>query len=795
MKNDLLATCLLAATTAAVAQTTDPATTKQEKTDIGRVSASGASNANPVETPSATGVTRKEIGGGLMVDENVSKSKSSVTRDFIQKQAPTADVFQLIRYSPGANSATSDAWGLSPGVLSVRGMDGTQMGFNFEGMPLNVASNWSVFPGQYIDTENTDVVTLNQGSADLASPNVTATGGIVDLFLHTPSKKAGGLFTSSVGSHNARRNFLRLETGEISDTGFRAFVSVSQIDADHFRGPGHDTKQHVAFGAVQEWGGGSRTKFALTYSKFDRATYRNPTLAQWRQGGIDGAQTNYDKTYTPGSTNYYKMFENPWENLLVSVPTELRVNDKLTVNVTPYLYYGYGGSGSVTRSISEPSVGFGNTVSAVDLNGNGTTTDNNVLIYNPILEKNIRTGMTVKGTYQMDNHTLVAGVWAQHSRDQLYRPYSRMNADGTPVDKNGESALIRNADGEVINGWNQDTHDNFYSFFVGDTISLMEDRLAIDVGVKQLWLERVGINRVPSTVTRTSAEDNPTIPTLAVRYKLDEVNSVFASVSKGFRILPAGALYPRYNASTGAVSTREKPDQPSEESVALELGYRYQGPLVSLTATAFNYEFKNRQISSTVCDGGACISEPINGGKQKAYGLDFEAGLRPYKHFRPYVSFEILRTEIESDIAVSNGVVNDFLPTSGKEAVRAPRFQGALAVDYDDGVFFGNVGLKYVGKQYSTFMNDQEIPSYTTVDIGMGYRFIGATGSRFTKPELRLNLLNVTDRKYLSGVNGVATHSVTTTAVNGTTILAPTSGPNYLIANPFTAMLTFAVGF
>lgn len=787
MKNDLIATCLVAVAATASAQTADTVSAQQDKTDIGRVSASGASNANPIDTPSATGVTRKEIGGGLMVDENVSKSKSSVTRDFIQKQQPTADVFQLLKYTPGSNAATSDAWGLSPGVLSVRGMDGTQMGFNFEGMPLSVASNWSVFPGQYIDTENTDVVTLNQGSADLSSPNVTATGGIVDLFLHTPSKKPGGLLTMSVGSDNARRVFIRGETGEIGDSGLRAFGSISQIDADHFRGPGHDQKLHMALGAVQEWGGGSRTKLALTYSKFDRDIYKNPTLAQWKADGLDGATTNYDSTYKAGTVNYYKMFRNPWENLLLSAPSELRVNDKLSFNVTPYLYYGYGGSGSAS-TLNESSVGFGNTVGSADLNGNGTTTDTGVLFYNPILEKNIRTGITLKGNYQLDNHALVAGIWMQHSRDQLYRPYGRMNADGTPVDESGESALIRNSSGQVINQWNQDTRDNFYAIFVGDTISLMDDRLAFDVGLKQMWLERVGINRVPSNVTRTESQNNPTIPAAAVRFKIDNVNSVFGSVSKGYRILPAGALYPRYNAATGAVTTRENPDQASEESIAVEAGYRYQGPLISLSTSVFKYDFKNRQISAQICDPG-CVSSPIDGGKQSAYGLDFEAGLRPYKNFRPYASLELMKTRIESDIPVSG----DFLPTTGKQAVRSPKVQGAIAVDYDNGSFFGNLGIKYVGKQYATFMNDQQIPSYTTVDIGMGYRFAAPTGSRFTKPELRLNLMNVGDRKYLSGVNSVSTNAVATTAINGRTIAA--SQPTYLVANPFSAMLTFAVGF
>ncbi|HSI56897.1 MAG TPA: TonB-dependent receptor [Ideonella sp.] len=791
MKTEFIATVLATAAAAAVAQTATPpdaaAAAAQEKTDIGRVSASGASNANPLETPSATGVTRKEIGGGLMVDENVSKAKSSVTRDFIQKQQPTADVFQLLKYSPGANSATSDAWGLAPGVISVRGMDGGQMGFNFEGMPLSVASNWSVFPGQYIDTENTDVVTLNQGSADLSSPNVTATGGIVDLFLHTPSKKPGGLLTMSVGSDNAQRLFLRGETGEIGDSGFRAFGSISQIDADHFRGPGKDRKQHLALGAVQEWGGGSRTKLALTYSKFMRDVYKNPTLAQWQDGGMDGAAANYDATYTAGSLSYYRMLQNPWENLLLSAPTELRVNDKLSLNVTPYLYYGYGGSGSA-GTLNESSVGWGNTVQPVDLNGNGTTTDTGVTFYNPILEKNIRTGITVKGNYQLANHSLVAGVWMQHSRDQLYRPYGLMNADGTPVDVDGRSALITTASGDVVHQWYQDTRDNFYSLFLGDTISLMDDRLAIDVGVKKMWLERVGLNRVPSDVTRTEAQNDPTLPTAAVRFKIDDLNSVFGSFSRGVRILPAGALYPRYGAATGAVTTRENPDQAPEKSTAFEVGYRYQGPLISLSTSAFHYAFENRQISAQICDPG-CVSSPIDGGKQSAYGLDFEAGLRPYKNFRPYASLELLKTRLKSDIPVSG----DFLPTRGKEAVRAPKVQAAMAVDYDNGRFFGNLGLKHVGKQFSTFMNDQQIPAYTTVDIGVGYRFSAPASSGFTKPELRLNLMNVGDRKYLSGVNSVTTNSVATTGINGKTIAA--SQPTYLVANPLSAMLTFAVGF
>jgi iron complex outermembrane recepter protein len=785
LKSKIYLSCLLASAVVppvALAQTTSAG----EVTDIGSVDANATGTSTSKDNGlSATGVTRKELGGGLMVDENVSKSKSSVTRDFIQKQQPSADVFQLLKLSPGANASASDAYGLNQGLISVRGLDGTQLGFNFEGMPLSVASNWSVFPGQWIDTENTDVVTLNQGSADLASPNVNATGGVVDLFLHTPTKEPGGLFDVMYGSNNAKRIFLRLETGDVRDTGIRSFISYSHIEADHFRGVGHDEKDIASVGILKDWGGGSSTKLAMTYTNEQRDTYKNPTLAQWNAGGANGKAANYDSTYTTNDTSYYKLLKNPWENILLSAPTILKLNDKAKISITPYYYYGYGASGSATV-LNESSVGYGNTVNAVDLNGNGTTTDTSVLVYNPILENNTRAGVTTKINYQLENHALVAGIWYQYSRDELYRPYSTTNADGTASSVSGETHLITTADGRVVNGWYQDTRDNFYAAFFGDTISMLDDKLALDIGVKRLWMDRVGINNVPSTVSQTEANRSATLPTVALRYKFDEVNSVYATAAKGYRMLPAGSLYPRYSASTGAVTTAANANQQSETSTSVELGYRYQSNVFSVSTSVFNYDFKNRQISASVCDPG-CVSAPINGGAQNARGIDFEAGLRPYKNFRPYVSFEYLKTKIESNIAVAG----DYLPTYGKQAVRSPKFQAALATDYDDSVYFGNLAFKYVGSQYATFMNDEKIPGYVTADATMGFRW-GDMGL-LKKPEIRLNILNIFNKQYLSGVYSATTNAKATTGVNGTTVAAST--PTYLVANGITAMITFATSF
>ncbi|MGF6242125.1 MULTISPECIES: TonB-dependent receptor [Paraburkholderia] len=761
------------------AQTTTP---DKDTTDIGKVSATGTSTATADNTPSATGVTRKEPGGGLIVDEDVPKSKSSVTRDFIQKQAPSADVFQILKYSPGATTGTGDAYGLNQGVIAVRGLQGSQMGFNFEGMPLSVVSNWSVFPGEWIDTENTDVVTLNQGTPDLASPNVNATGGVVDLFLHNPSHEAGGLVDMSYGTDDARREFVRLESGDIGDTGLRGFISFSNIDANHFRGEGEDKKQHVDMGIVKDWGGGSSTKLALTYSEIVRDTYKNPTLAEYSQDRGFGSASNYAASYAAGGTSYYALLKNPWRNLLVSMPSTFVVNPALRVTFTPYVYYGYGASGDASL-MNESAVGYGDTVQPVDLNRNGTTTDTNVLVYTPYIESTVREGTTLKGEYTIGNNDIVAGAWFEHSQDHLYQPYSYTNGT-TPLDYSGSSDQIRLSNGQVITGLNRNTIDDSGALFFGDTLSYLGDSLKISAGLKELWLRRVGNDLEPNPDPRDEVVHMATLPTFAVSFKPAERHQFFASVTESYGLLPENSLYPYYY--NGTQTTKANPHQPGESSTSFELGYRYQGPYFTSSTTLFRYDFKNRQISSSICDPG-CLSEPINGGRQMGEGVDFELGMQPIHNFRPYVSFEYLHTEIEDNIQTGTS----YLPTAGKEAVESPRMQAAFAVDYDTGRYFANLGVKYVGSQYSTFMNDEKIPSYMTMDGTLGMRF--ANTAFLKKPEIRLNMLNLLNRHYLSGVYSATTNARTTEALDGSSVAG--SAPTYLVGNGVTAMVTFATAF
>ena len=74
-------------------------------------SAGAQALSDPVE-PAEIRVVGKQDPAGLLPDQKVPRAQSAISADFIVKQAPTLNAFQLVTLLPGANVASSDAYGL-----------------------------------------------------------------------------------------------------------------------------------------------------------------------------------------------------------------------------------------------------------------------------------------------------------------------------------------------------------------------------------------------------------------------------------------------------------------------------------------------------------------------------------------------------------------------------------------------------------------------------------------------------------------------------------------------------------
>lgn len=732
---------------------------------------------------SATGVTGRQFGGGLITKETGDKSVSTVSRDFIAKQSPTQSAFQLLKLTPGANAASGDPFGMQFGGagFSVRGLDSSQMGFVYEGIPVTSSYNSQVNPSEWADTENLEHVKIEQGAPDITTPTVNASGGVVTMYTRDPSHHFRVTADATGGSYSMARGFVRVDSGDIGRSGVRMFMSVSQTEADHTRGAGHDSKTHFDLGLLKEWGQESRSKLTISYGNFNISNYAYPTQAQFDAG----SSYNYGKNYGNGTnTKYYKLHQNPYEALLVSLPTKLKLNKFLTFNFTPYTYYNYGttGFGGV---VSENAVYSGLTSYKVDLNGDGKIGGSS-MVYEPYIEETSRSGFNTNLVYATRHNTLTFGYWFQYENDNLFSQYGKLNSSGSPLNAWGDSHYYTLSDGQPIYLMASHSYVTTNVLYIGDTLSLLHDKLKISAGFREAMVNRLAVNSLPGTPRRMETNTSEPLPNVGITYAINSHHQFFINGSTAFRMPTTNALYPStYNgAITKAANTGLKP----EYSISEELGYRYTSDKLMARLTFFNYNFTNRLVSTVIYNGNQQIPSQLNGGGQHARGVDFEIGTAPIHHFRPYMSAEYLDAKQDNNLLVGK----DYLPTKGKTAIGAPKYQLGFGLDYDDGKLFGNVGIKWVGRQYSTFMNDASIDPYVQADLTAGYRLrnIGP----LKNPEIRLNIINVANNHYLSGTYSAKSNAYATTGVHGSTIAAG-GAPSYYVSTPFMAMGTVSAGF
>lgn len=734
---------------------------------------------------SADGVRGNEPGGGLITQRSDAQSISSVSRDFIQRQAPTANAFQLVSLLPGANAASADPLGLSTQVgLSVRGLGQDEIGALLEGMPLNDAAYYNSYPSQFADSENIDEISLTQGSASLDAPVVNAAGGLLSLTLRDPSHDPGGFVDASYGSFHSNREFIRLDSGSLGASGLRAAFSYSHTAADNARGSGRDKRQHVDFKLVRDWGDGNHVSLLLTWHDATTTSYPQPTLAEWQ---ALGRSNNYDGTFSPGDTNYWRLYQQPYRLVYATAPSRFTLAGRLHLTVTPYAQYGYGNSpGGTLLATSGLYQGTQPVPDTLSLPG---TVNGQAAVLADYTGQTWRSGITAALQHDSGRHHLTLGAWYEYADEHDTQPFSALSLDGTPSDIWAErrGSTIRLADGRQLLA--SDTHmiAQTNAIFASDRIALSGDRLTLDLGFKEAMVSRQGWNGLPGAQYRSAVNIAEPLPRISLRWRLDRSSQLFANVTTNFRAPAQSTLFATYDPSSGSIASAANTNLHSEYSISQEFGYRYTGPRFIGSVTLFNYDFTNRQIATVLDLNGALIGGTVNAGGQTSRGVDAEIGLRPWHHLSPYLSGEYLYATIDNDIAAAG----DLLPTAGRIAVRSPRFQGAAALTYDDGTLFGVATVKYVGSQYASFMDDERISAHTQADLALGVRL--PTLGHAKHPELRLNLINVTDNAFLSGVARPTTNARDTVGRYGTLIAG--SSPNYLVGGGFAALLTASTGF
>jgi iron complex outermembrane recepter protein len=733
------------------------------------------------DTPAAIQVNGHPDPEGLLPEQTDPHGVSAIGSAFIEKQAPTYNAFQLVNLLPGANVAMTDPFGLSTSSsLTLRGLGQDEIGVLMEGAPQNDIGYYYAYPSQFADAENVKQVALTQGSIDIDAPIVNGAGGLLSLNLDDPHRTFGVALDGSLGSYNERRIFVRVDTGEIGQSGIRGFLSYSNNYADNWRGAGYDTRQHVDAKFAKDWGDGDHASLSISFNQAWNSTYPSPTLAEWQQYG---RAYNYDAGYAGGDLNYWRLYRQPFRNVYLSAPVHVRLTDRLSLDTTNYLQVGYGNSPYGTYLTTEGNYLGTEALGPITLPG---AVDGQANVLGNYTGRQLRMGDVTKLTYAAGAHTLTGGVWVDYGTDHDVESFTALDADGNPVDPWGyESRAITTADGRLLAVMDERTTTVVKGFFLADSLAVTP-RLTIAVGFKGVDVLHSGRNYLPGPQSGVHDNSFAALPRASVRYRISQTQQVFANVTTNFRAPDEYTLYTTYD-GYGDVTGQGAAALKNEYSTSEELGWRYTGPSLSGAVTAFHYQFRNRQLATVVDVDDALIQTTLNAGGQTSYGVDAEIDWRPAEGISFYASGEYLHARLNDNLPVDG----DMLPTAGKQAVESPGYQLGLGGTYDDKLLFGSFALKYVAKQYSTFINDESIPGYATLDLSVGAHLGGLIDGHRT--DLRVNVINAANAHVLSGVEAVTTNARDTTGTGGSVIAG--SAPAYYIGAGRAFVVTLARQF
>lgn len=761
----------------------------------------GISTAHAQSADEATKVviTAKKTGMGLMVTEDAPKARSTITAEELEKQRPTGNAYEALEMLPAVNSYNYDATGLFGGGLTLRGFNSDQIGATINGVPVNDSGSFAIYPQEYVDQENTCSQTVTQGSTDADSPQVGATGGNFGINTCNPEDKHRLRMMQTFGQLNMKKTFVRVDTGLFSDKRTKMFVSASHAEADKWKGKGGAKRDHIDAGINYDWDRFNYIHATLLYNEAMNNNINNLTLAEINKNGynFDYADTfqghlkpvkGVEQKETRQSPAFYKLGINPFKNAIASATAKFRLNENLDLKVLPYIWYGYGNGGVQQRDQSEK--GFYNAATGlrngtVDLNGDGDTIDT-VLVANASVTKTFRPGVTASLNWSSGNHDVLGGFWYERARHQQTGPMLALSNDGISQDPWLQNGQILRPDGTPAQSRNWMSVSTAYQFFLQDTISLSDDKLKINIGVRSPNVKRdftnygdEANNVKPYNLIK---KYNTLLPQLGARYRITNDDQVFISVAKNVKA-PPNFVFGNIGTSVKVVNgvANFVGDVKQESSWNTDIGYRHQDDKFIASVTAFFIDFKDRQ--ATTFDPITQASSYTNVGRVSNKGLEFEIGNTPINGWAMYGSLGFNNSKIKDDMLSATNV---YLPTAGKEMINTPKKKAGLSIEYQNGSFWTRVKARATGQQQASMVNDETAPGYTTFGIDGGYTF--ANFGYIKRPKLTFNLSNITDKQYR---NPSSTTVKNTQAIPGVTTAVDTQ--RYYLGAPRFVSVTLSI--
>ena len=696
------------------------------------------------------------------IGQDEATNTVAVTRDELLSAPGGISGLKMLESLPGFNVQTDGALGLYEfgNSVTVRAFNLQQIGFVLDGVPMGRSDAFGGSPiFRYVDNENLGSVVASPGAGDVSLPSYASLGPIVSYNTVDTSDTPGGVLSYTMGDDDLERSFIKLETGKWY--GLSAYLSRSKTDSNLWRGPGTIDREHIEGKIKYEFDEDTFVKFGYVHNDFH--DYDSPSgpeslfEADYFYGYLDAIpetgcvdpmpdvydyngdgtidDTDFAPIFTGGScTDYYEDRINIRDDSLYSLNFQTDLAPGLMLKATAYQEDkdGYGVSPD----------GYPNSLSIYQRQA--------ALGLDVVWPRGVQFGLSgVGGTrkgavggleWQVANHKLEGGVW--YEDEDYNRTQMRLNKT------NGS------ADGDVI--WdevayyrrNYTSYRKTWQFYLKDTISLLDDKLNVEVGVKSLDVdyslkgyrdyndyEMFGPQEVGADY-----KDN-FLPMVGAVYDLNGTDQVFGSYSQNYA-LPRGADDIFSIASTDA-STEPLPAPEGEESQNFELGYRTNRSQFYGSAALFYTTFDNRLVAGSVINPATEQPEAfyLNAGKTEAYGFELSGVYQPAAlGDKVYLEGNLTYNHAESKDAFDGN-------PAGSTLADSPEWLFTGGVTYEPTTWLvANISGKYTGERYADYSESYPMESYTVLS---GYVDLGGPNG-FGVPEnvsLRFNVDNLLDEE------------------------------------------------
>jgi iron complex outermembrane receptor protein len=749
------------------------------------------------------------LGGGLMSVQSAPKAVSTITRDAIVKAAPGANYTALIQSIPGVLVITDDVTGLNDANYQIRGFTNDEIGVTVNGAPINDSGNYRVYPTEYGDTENIGDITLLQGYPDVDQPVAGAAGGTIAWATIDPAHTPEADLSFSGGSHSYQREFLRVQTG---DTGpVRSWVSFSHNQVDLWRGDGNANVQKADAKTILTINDDATISGSVQFNHELKYGYLTLSKAQANANYFQ----NYDTTLvTPTDTYYWRLHTNPFDSYLASLDGEFKLTPSTRLSIVPYFQYGGGGGGGGTTFTETTATNdngrYAYTNQDVDHNG---AIGGKALVYDLSQSYTWRPGVIAKVIQQLGHDdSLEAGFWVDVPRQEQNEPFTGTIA-GDPIDiwmKNGANNLTYIGTGGPQLLYNEYTKSTLYRGFLQDTWT-PTNQWTLTAGAAYTTEKRSGFDFEysgatggPSYLQQFGGYASDTYskftPTAGVKFQLDDQNQFYAGYGRTFRapingsVLQNAAVLQYYEANPGEIGYSHitpaqlaalANNQP-ETSDTVDLGWRYYGKRISASVDAYASNLKNKQVSGF--DNASSETVYLSVPELHQRGLNTEASYKIIDSVTLYGSYAYTKSIFAADL---DSIGDGYYPVRGKTFLDTPKNTAFLRLSYDQGPLWAGLDVKYRGAFWADWMNTEQAGGFTTLDFNAGWRFPDFA-SWFTKPQLKLNAFNLTDKHALT-FDSATTLLATKGPLDPTTGKALyAAGAYYNLLEPRTFMLTIS---